>query len=526
MDRLLLDLRSAVRQLRKHISSTTLAVGTLALGIGSTAAVVSVVDTLILRELPYPDAERIVTIWQNNARDGIPRDDVSPGNYLDWKERQQSFEVMGAADPYSVDLTGDGPPEVLFAMRITDGFFETVQLKPIIGRLFRPEDYQQGAGAVVVLSYGVWQRRFGGDLGLVGRSITLDGNPTEVVGILPRTFELGILASVQEREAWIPLQFQGWEAQERASAWWNVIGRVSEGMTIDQARTDLQRVSAMLESEYPSTNRGVSTTVIPLHEHLVGSAGSALLILLGASLLVLLIGCANVANLLLARGADRESEFAVRTALGARPSRILRQLLTESLGLALVAGTLGIVLAFWGVDVIKALSPGDIPRMDQVVVDLRVLGIAIGITFVTALVFGFAPAMHFSRANVSDALRDSKGSAGRAQQRLRRGLIVAETALALSLLIGAGLLVRSFLTVLDVDPCRVRAGSWWLWGRRSPAEDHPPPLLRPRFGSCRAPTRIATTTRRRWEARRFPNLGKPFRSRDRPESGGLVPLYC
>ncbi len=179
MDRLLQDLRSAIRQLRKHVSSTTLAVGTFALGIGSTAAVVSVVDTLILRELPYPDADRIVTIWQNNTRDGVPREEVAPANYLDWKDRNQSFEVMGAAEPYSIDLTGDGSrPEVLFALQVTDGFFETLRVQPLHGRLLRPEDFQLGSSPVVILSYGVWQRRFGGAASLIGRSLTLDGTPT------------------------------------------------------------------------------------------------------------------------------------------------------------------------------------------------------------------------------------------------------------------------------------------------------------------------------------------------------------
>ena len=452
MESFVKDLRFAFRQLQKNLGSTALAVGTLALGIGATTAIVSVVDTLMLRELPYPEADRVVTIWQNNTRDGIERDDVAPGNYFDWKERNETFEAMGAADPYSMDLIGDGPPQVLVSAQVTDGFLQALGVRPIHGRLFEPEEFQQGAGRVVVISYGLWKRRFGGDPDLLGTSLNLDGTPHEVVGILPAFFELGILRRSREREAWRPLQLQGWERQTRGSAWWNVIARVKAGVTLDQARADMQRVSANLATEYPNTNTGIGTTIVPLHEHLVGSARPALLTLLGAAVLVLLIGCANVANLLIARGADREGEFAVRTALGARRGRMIRQLLTESVMLGLASGAAGVVLAFWGVDLIKALSPGDIVRMDQVVLDLRLLAFAFGLTLLTAIVFGLVPAIYYSRPDVGGSLKESRSSTGPLRQRLRQTLIAAETALALTLLVGAGLLLRSFTTVLDVDP--------------------------------------------------------------------------
>ena len=447
------DLRSAFRQLTRNAGSTILAVFTLALGIGATTAIVSVVDMLMLRELPYPEADRIVTVWQRNAREGVELGDVAPANYLEWKDRTDSFEFFGAAEPFSMDLIrSDGRPENLFNVNVTEGFFEALGTRPIYGRLFTPDEYQLGGPPVIIISYQSWQGRFGANPNLVGSSINLDGVPFEVVGILPPYFQLGMLNSLEPREAWIPRALQGWEATSRMGGWWNTVARLKPGVSLPQARADLDRVSTILAQEFPASNTDISANLVPLHDHLLGEAKTPLLILLGAAGLVLLIGCANVSNLLLARGAEREGEFAVRSALGALRGRLIRQLLTESTILGLVGAGAGMLIAFWGVDIIKALSPGNIPRMDQVVVDLRVLGFGLGLAMTTAIVFGVVPALHFSRPDLQESLKEVRSSGSAVRLRLRRSLIVAETALAVTLTVGAGLLIRSFVTLTSVDP--------------------------------------------------------------------------
>ncbi len=453
---MLTDLRQTIRSLRHRPGFTSVAVVTLALGIGGTTAIFSVVDTLMLRELPYPDADRIVTIWQDNTKDGIPRDDVSPANFLDWQERSRAFDVLAAAEPYSMDLTGDGPPEQSYAVLVTEGFFDALGIRPHLGRLLLPEDFRQtggdGAGKVVVLTHGVWQRRFGGDPEIIGRSLTLDGEPRVVVGVLPAEFALGILTTAGDRDVWAPRLMEGWEQGSRSSAWWNVVARLRPGVSLERAEEDMDRVAAELAREYPATNAGIGATIVPLHDHLVGSARTALLVLLTAVFAVLMIACVNVANLLLARGAEREGELAVRSAMGAERGRLVRQLLGESVVLAGFGAGAGILLAFWGIDVVKRLAPGTIPRLETVVVDLRVLGFTLGLTVVTALAFGLVPALQFSRPNLRGALTETRTTAGRERRRLRGAFVVAETALALTLLIGATLLIRSFVTLTSVDP--------------------------------------------------------------------------
>jgi putative ABC transport system permease protein len=446
------DLRVALRQLATRPAFTVIAVVTLALGIGATTTIFSVVDHLMLRDLPFPEADRVVTVWQTNAREGVPREDVAPGNYLDWKERSRSFSAIGAAEPYSFDLTGDGRPEVLIASLVTDGFFEALGVRPAVGRLFRPEDFRENAGDVAVVGWGLWQRRFGGDAGLVGRTLVLDGRPTVVVGILPRDLDLGLGYSHARRELWVPRQFEGWEATSRSSSWWTVLARLAPGVTLAQAQADMDRVAAALTAEYPTTNEGVGASVVPLHEHLVGAARPTL-VLLGAGVgLVLLVACVNVANLLLARGADRAREIAVRAAIGAGRGRLVAQLLTESLALALIGAGAGIALSFWAVDLVKAMAPGEIPRFETVAVNLRVLAFGVVLAVATALVFGLVPALRLSRPDVREVLAEGRVTAGRRRLRARQMLIVAETALALTLLIGAALLLRSFATLLRVDP--------------------------------------------------------------------------
>jgi putative ABC transport system permease protein len=446
------DLRIALRQLAKRPGFAVVAIVTLALGIGATTTIFSVVDHLMLRDLPFPDADRVVTLWQTNAREGVEREDVAPGNYFDWKERSAAFAAIGAVEPYSFDLTGDDRPEVVLANYVTDGFFEALGVQPIAGRLLQADDFRDNSAAVAVMGWGLWQRRFGGDPALVGRAIVLDGHPATVVGILPRDLDLGLGYSYARRDLWVPRRLQGWERTLRTSAWWTVVARLAPGATLASAQADMDRVAGMLAAEYPATNERSGVAVVPLREHLVGTARPTLLLLSAGVGLVLLVACVNIANLLLARGADRAREIAVRAAMGAGRGRLIVQLLAESLVLALAGAAAGIALAFWSVDLVKAVAPGDIPRFETVAVNLRVLGFGTALALATAALFGLAPALRLSRPDVREVLAEGRVTAGRGRLRARQGLIVAETALALTLLIGAALLLRSFATLLQVDP--------------------------------------------------------------------------
>ena len=472
MDTFLQDIRYAARRLIQAPGFTAVAVLTLTLGIGPTTAIFSVIDMLMLRPLPYPEADRIVTLWENRANAPAARDEVAPGNFLDWRERATAFSAIAAADPYAYSLiTPDGTPETVFSTQVTEGFFDILGLEAHRGRLFTAEHHRPKSGRVAVITYGLWQRRFGGAANIIGSTISLDGQPFLVLGILPPDFELGMLTDVPaERSVWVARQEEGWERRERTSGWWNVIARLKPGVTLEQARADVNRVAASIAMELPATNATTGVTIEPLQSHLISRARAPLLVLLSAVGLVLLIACANVANLLLARGTEREREFAVRAALGAERSRLTRQLLTESVLLGLLGAVGGALFAFWGVDLIKALAPGDVPRIHAVRVDARVLVFALVTSFVTAVVFGLAPISQSWRTDVQRGLKNVRGVHDPARLRLRAGLIISEIALALTLLIGAGLLLRSFAAILAVDPGFRKEGivvlQVFAWDRR------------------------------------------------------------
>lgn len=452
IDTLLQDLRFSLRQLVARPGFTLVAVAVVALGIGAATAIFSVLDTLVIRALPYVDAERIVTLWERNLETGVERDDVAPGNFYDWREQAASFETMAAIDPYSLDLTGRERPEVLFAGRVTEGFFEALAMPMLLGRGFTPEEFE--TGGAVVIGERLWERRFGSDPGLVGTAITLDGRPVTVVGVLPRAFNPHLLPTVGEREAWIPLVEEGWERDMRSSRWWSVVGKLAPGVSLAQARAELDAISSRLATDHPETNGPVRANVVPLRDHLVGDARTALYVLEGAVLFLLLVGCANVASLLLARGTEREAEFALRSALGAGRSRLIRQLLTESLAIAALGGVAGAFLAQGALDLIVAIGPADLPRLDEVALDGRVLAFAVGATFFTALAFGVLPALHFSRPDLQGAINEGRTGSGASafRQRMRGAMVVVEIALSLVLVVGAGLLARSFAELLSVDP--------------------------------------------------------------------------
>lgn len=451
MGSLLQDLRFSLRQLIARPGFTIVAITVLALGIGAATAIFSVLDTLVIRALPYDDPERIVTVWERNLDAGTERDDVAPGNFYDWRDQASSFSALAALDPYSLDLTGEERPEVLFAARVTEGFFDALGMPVLHGRAFVPDDF--ATGGVVVIGERLWERRFGSDPDLVGTPITLDGAPVTVVGIVPREFNPHMHPTVSERDAWIPLVEQGWERQTRGSRWWNVVGKLAPGVTIEEARAEMDAIASRLATDYPETNADIRTTIVPLRDHLVGDARTALLVLQGAVLFLLLVGCANVASLMLARGTEREGEFALRAALGAGRGRLVRQLLTESLAIALLGGAAGIALAYGALDLIVAIGPAEIPRLDEIALDGRVLAFALGASVVTALVFGVLPSVHFSRPDLQGAMKEGRaGAAGTLRQRMRGGMVVAEIALSLMLVVGAGLLARSFVELLEVDP--------------------------------------------------------------------------
>lgn len=443
------DLRYGFRMLWKKPGFTVVAFATLVLGIGASTAIFSVINGVLLRPLPYKDVEQIVTVWQNNTARGTERDGVSPPNFLDYKERSQVFEAMAALRPYGLDYAGEGEPETFQSWLVTEGFFQILGVRALHGRTFVPEEYQPGSEGVVVMSHGLWRRRFGSDPSVVGRKLVLDRKPYTVVGIMPPEFHF-----TDKREMIAPAVFSESEKRRRSATYLNVIARLKPGATFRQAEAEMNNIAARLAQEYPQANRGVGVTLLSLTEQVIGQVRPALRVLFGAVGFVLLISCANVANLLFVRGAQRGREFAVRAALGAARGRLIRQLLTENIILALLSGVGGLLLAHWGIKLILALSPGNLPRVDQVGLDSGVLTFALSVSLLTALIFGLLPLLHFSSPNLQETLKEGgrSATAGQARHRLRNLLVVGEVALALVLLVGAGLLLRSFVRLLQVDP--------------------------------------------------------------------------
>ncbi|HKR60401.1 MAG TPA: ABC transporter permease, partial [Pyrinomonadaceae bacterium] len=445
-----------------------------ALGIGANAAIFSVINSLLLRELPYENPDRIVTLWENNTKENLPRDDVSPANFLDWRERQQSFSEIAFANPSSLDYSDGDEPEVIRASAVSQGFFQVFGVGPLYGRTFLPEEYAEGRNQVVLLSHNVWQRRFGGDQGIVGKTLTLDGKPTTVVGVMPSSFRLYLFD--REEEMWSPEVPNDAMKSQRKATYLKVVGRLKPDTSLGQAQADLNNIATQLAQENPNTNQGVGIAAVTLPEHLKGKWRRALLILFAGVGLVLLIACANVANLSLARGCEREREFSIRSAIGAGRSRIVRQLLIESLLLAALGCGGGLLLAVWGIDLLVAINPGDIPRIDQVTLDSSTVAFAALLGFLTTLIFGLAPALQLSKPDLQSCLKDTGQTitASKARHRLRNTLVVTQIALAFVLLMGAGLVLRSFVRLLRVDPGfaadKVVAIQAFIWDRYNKPE--------------------------------------------------------
>ena len=440
------DLRFGVRMLVKQPGFTLIAALTLALGIGANTAIFSIVNAVLLRPFPYQAPERLVIVQERESGGGFS---PSYPNFVDWRAQNTAFASIAAVrQNESFNLTGAGEPERLQGQLVSAEFFSTLGIKPLVGRDFLAEEDRAGATPAVILSYGFWQRRFGDDPGIIGQQLTLNDQSYTVVGITPPDFQYGLEADVT-----VPFGLQTQRFSRRgADPGTDVVARLKPHVSQQQGEADLNMVAARLEQQYPATNKGRRVLLTPLHESFVGDVRQPLLILLGAVGLVLLIACANVANLLLVRASGRASEMAVRVALGASRATLVRQLLTESVLLAASGAALGILLAFWGTSFIAAQLPNGIPRLQEANVDARVLVFTLVVSLLTGLLFGLAPALQASRPNLTEGLKEGARESSGRRQRLRSVLVVGEVALTLTLLVGAGLLIQSFRRVLEVDP--------------------------------------------------------------------------
>jgi len=449
METLFKDIRYGARMLLKSPGFTVVAVIALALGIGANAAIFSVINGVLLRPLPFKQPERLMMIRETKLPQ-FPEFSVAPGNFLDWKKQNTVFERLVAFRGSSFNLGGTGDPERLSALSVTDGFFAMLGAQPQLGRDFLLEEDQPGHSNVVILSQGLWQRRFGGDQKVLNQPITLDGQSYTVIGVMPASFKF----AGPEIALWTPMAFTAQQAQQHGGHYVSAVGQLKPGVTEEQARAEMVAIAARLAAQYPEANTGWSVKIMPLLEFSVRSIKPALLVLLAAVAFVLLIACANVANLLLARAAGRQKEIATRTALGAGRWRIVRQLLTESLLLSVIGGALGLLLAKWGMAALLKMAPEGLPRMSNVSLDARALVFTFAITLLTGVIFGVVPALQASKPNLNEILKDAgRGSSeGGRRQLIRSILVVLEVASALVLLVGAGLMIKSFGLLQKVDP--------------------------------------------------------------------------
>ncbi len=459
METLIKDVRYAIRSLIKRPGFTAIAVITLALGIGANTAIFSVVNATLLRPLPFTDPDRIVMAWGYlpklaHTADKFPS---SAGNYLDLVKQTQTLQELAAFRQWSWQLTHAGDPEQLQGVRVSGNFFEALGARPALGHSFSAEQDQEGASPVVIISHRLWQREFVGDKNVVGKNLTLNGRTVTVVGVMPRDFEFpgsaNMIPGLQfatKNDIWMPLAMNADERKNQGSLNLALLGRLKPGVTIPQAENELRTI----ETSLPLGTVGYTLNLVPLQKQMVGNIQRLLLVLLATVVFVLLIACANVANLLLVRASSRRKEMAIRGALGAGRGRIIRQLLTESLLLSAVGGLVGFLIAIWATPLLVSFIPEKVPRIHEINVDLRVLGFAFLISIVTGVVFGLAPALQASRFDLNESLKESaRGTTGGLRQnRLRAFLIVSEVSLAVVLMIGAALLTKSFVRLIDVNP--------------------------------------------------------------------------
>ena len=449
------DLRYGFRMLRKQPGFAAIAIFALALGIGANTAIFSVVNSVLLRPLPYADPARLMAVWETNAHLGPAmrnRNEVALGNFRDWRARSRVFDQFGALFHANVNLTGIAEPERIQSVVVTTNLFQLLGVQPMLGRSFSPDEEKPDSPRVVILSHSLWQQRFGSDQNLLGKILTLNGNPVTVIGIMPPAFELQFPSSMRV-DMWLPMRFEANDF-DRKTHYLYVLARLKQGVLREQAQAEMNVIAGQLQQQHPDTNAEKGINVVPLHKQIVGDIQSYLYVLFAAVGFVLLIACANVANLLLARVAARRREVAVRIALGASRRRIICQLLTESLMLSALGGLLGLLLAYWGIDLLVALTPPDVPRLREIGLHAPVFGWTLAISILTGVLFGLAPALQASKPDVNDALKESGGRnpGGLQGSRVRNLLVVSEVALAVLLLVGAGLMIKSFARLRQVDP--------------------------------------------------------------------------
>lgn len=441
------DLRLGLRMLIKHPGFTAIAVLTLALGIGANITIFSVVNAVLLRPLPYPEAERLVVLWSEAPAQNIRERASSYANVADWREQNKSFEDIAVSDPTVVTLTGGTEPEQVMSIRASANLFPLLGVAPMLGRTFTADEERQKV-RVVVLSHGLWQRRFGASPNILGQTLEIDGVSSQVIGVMSKHF-----VSDLETRIWEPhTLFPDWEAQKarRGTGSWQVVGRLRAQVSLAQAQTEMNIIAQRLAQAYPDANKGLGVNLVPLQlQHTGSNVRLALWMLFGAVVLVLLIACTNVANLMLARGIAREREMAIRIALGAGRWRLIRQLLTESALLVLLAGAGGLLIASWGIRAVLSFSPANLPRLDGVAIDAKVLAFTTIVSLLTGLLFGLAPALKISQTRPGVALKAGRSTSGGIGGGL---LVITEFGLAVLLLAGAGLLLRSFSKLQAVDP--------------------------------------------------------------------------
>ena len=451
MDSLRSDIQYALRSLTKRPGFTLIAVITLALGIGANTAIFSVIHALLLKPLHFPELDRVVSIWDEMPSRDIKHNEVTVANYLDWQAQSQSYDQLALHRWWSANLTGIDPPERIQGFLVTANFFDAVGIKPIMGRNFTAEENQPGKEAVAIITHSLWQRRFGGDPNIIGKTITVNGVVRTVIGVMPERFNYP-----KSAEVYGPLAMTPELMRSRGNHSYYVIGRLKHGVSVESAQAEMDSIAARLQQQYPETNTGWGAKVYPIVADIVQHYETALWVMMAAVGFVLLIACANVANLMLARASGRQKEIALRAALGASRWRIVRQLLTESVIVALAGGVVGILVGFWGIDALRAANPGDAAKFVegwyQLGINFPVLAFTFGLSIFSGIVFGLLPALQVSKPNLNDSLKEGSRNTSGSSHRMRSSLVVLEVAVSLVLLVGAGLLARSFLSLLRTDP--------------------------------------------------------------------------